>query len=105
MKKMTSIVALMAVFTLAICFIIIGSISVEMMEALNIDEGQLGSLVMGLFLTCCIVQLFIGPLVDKYGYKSMAILGFTITGISMFVLAFATTFTGEIGRASCRERV
>lgn len=96
MKKMTAIVALMAVFTLAICFIIIGSISVEMMESLNIDEGQLGSLVMGLFLTCCIVQLFIGPLVDKYGYKSMALLGFTITGIGMFVLAFASAFSGAL---------
>jgi len=93
MKKMTAIVALMAVFTLAICFIILGSISVELMAALSIDAGQLGSLVMGLFLTCCIVQLFIGPLVDKYGYKSIAIFGFAITGLSMFVLALASTFS------------
>ena len=93
MKKMTAIVALMAVFTLAICFIILGSVSVELMASLNIDAGQFGSLVMGLFLTCCIVQLFIGPLVDKYGYKSMAIFGFAITALSMFVLAFASTFS------------
>lgn len=93
MKKMTTIVALMAVFTLAICFIILGSISVELMAALNIDTGQLGSLVMGLFLTCCIAQFFMGPLVDKYGYKSLAIVGFTITALSMFVLAFAPSFS------------
>jgi len=93
MKKMSAIVALLAVFTLAICFIILGSISVELMAALNIDTGQFGSLVMGLFLTCCIVQLFIGPLVDKYGYKSMAIFGFTIIALSMFVLASASTFS------------
>ena len=93
MKKMTAIVALMAVFTLAICFIILGSISVELMAALNIDAGQLGSLVMGLFLTCCIAQFFMGPIVDKYGYKSLGIFGFTITAISMFVLAFASTFS------------
>ena len=92
MKKMTAIVALMAVFTLAICFIILGSISSELMTALNIDAGQFGSLVMGLFLTSCIVQLFIGPLVDKYGYKSLAIFGFSITALSMFLLAFAGTF-------------
>lgn len=93
MKKMTAIVAIMAVFTLAICFIILGSISIELMAALNIDAGQLGSLVMGLFLTCCIAQFFMGPLVDKYGYKSLAIVGFTITGLSMFVLAFAPSFS------------
>ena len=92
MKKMTAIVALMAVFTLAICFIILGSISSELMVELKIDSGQFGSLVMGLFLTSCIVQLFIGPLVDKYGYKSLAIFGFTITALSMFLLAFASTF-------------
>lgn len=92
MKKMTAIVALMSVFTLAICFIILGSISSELMIALNIDSGKFGSLVMGLFLTSCIVQLFIGPLVDKYGYKSLAIFGFSITATSMFLLAFAGTF-------------
>jgi fucose permease len=92
MKNMTALVALMAVFTLAICFIILGSISVELMSALNIDAGQFGTLVMGLFLTGCFVQLFIGPLVDKVGYKPVAILGFIITGLSMFILAFASTF-------------
>jgi len=92
MKKKTAIVALMTVFTVAICFILLGSISVELMAALSIDAGQFGSLVMGLFLTCCIVQLFIGPLVDKYGYKSIAIFGFALTGLSMFVLAFTSTF-------------
>lgn len=96
MKKTTAIVALMAVFTLAICFILFGSVSSELMASLGIDQGQLGSLVMASFLTMCIVQLFIGPLVDKYGYKPMAIFGFAVTGISMLLLAFATTFTGAM---------
>ncbi len=91
-KKMTIVVALMAVFTLAICFIILGAISVELMEALGIDEGQFGSLVMGLFLTSCIVQLIIGPMVDKLGYKPIAILGFVVTSVSLFILAFAASF-------------
>jgi hypothetical protein len=37
MKKMVPFVALMAVFTLAICFIILGSISIELMAALGIN--------------------------------------------------------------------
>jgi len=96
MKKTTATVALMAVFTLAICFILLGSISSELMAALSINAGQLGSLVMASFLTMCIVQLFIGPIVDKYGYKPVAIFGFTITGLSMLLLAFASTFTGAL---------
>jgi fucose permease len=92
MKKMTAVVALMAVFTLAVCFIILGAISVELMASLNINEGQFGTLAMGLFLTSCIVQLIIGPLVDKLGYKPIAILGFIVTSASMFLLAFASSF-------------
>ena len=87
-----AIVALMSVFTLAICFIILGAISVELMTALNINAGQFGTLVLGLFLTGCIVQLFIGPLVDKVGYKPVAILGFVVTGVSMLLLSIASSF-------------
>jgi len=92
MKKMTAVVALMAVFSLAVCFIILGAISVELMESLGIDEGQFGTLAMGLFLTSCIVQLIIGPLVDKLGYKPIAILGFVVTSASVFLLAYASSF-------------
>lgn len=93
MNKMTAVVAIMAVFSLAICFIILGAISIELMASLKIDEGQFGSLVMGLFLTSCIVQVIIGPLVDKLGYKPVATLGFVVTSGSMFLLAFAPTFS------------
>jgi fucose permease len=99
MKKMTAVVALMAVFSIAICFIILGSISVELMAALNIDAGRFGSLVMALFLTCCIVQFIIGPLVDKFGYKPIAILGFVVTSGSMFLLAFAPSY--DLVRLAC----
>jgi fucose permease len=93
MDKKTAVVALMAVFSLAICFIILGSISVELMEALKIDEAQFGSLVMALFLTSCIVQLIIGPLVDKLGYKPVAIMGFLVTSASLFLLAYSSSYS------------
>jgi len=99
MKKMTAFVALMAVFTLAICFIILGSISVELMDALDINADQFGTLVMGLYLTSCIVQIFIGPLIDKIGHKPIAILGFFFTGLSLFILAFSSRFSPAL--AAC----
>jgi fucose permease len=86
----------MAVFSLAICFIILGSISVELMAALKIDAGQFGSLAMGLFLTSCIVQVIIGPLVDKFGYKPIAVIGFVVTGGSLFLLASASSFAAAM---------
>lgn len=45
MKNLTAIVAIMAVFTLAVCFIILGSISTELMDRLGIDENQFGTLI------------------------------------------------------------
>jgi fucose permease len=83
----TSIVALMAVFGLAICFIIVGAISVEYQAALGISN--IGNLTLALFLTSAIVQLIIGPLVDKFGYKPMAIVGFLVAGASMILLEMA----------------
>jgi len=91
-NKMTAAVALMAVFSLAVCFILLGSVSSDLMGALGIDEAQFGSLIMALFLTCCIVQLFVGPGVDRFGYKPFAILGFVVTSASIFLLAYATTY-------------
>jgi fucose permease len=89
----------MAVFTLAICFIILGSVSTDLMAALKLDAAQFGSLIMALFLTSCIVQLFIGPAVDRFGYKPVAIVGFLVTSASLFILANAATF--ETARLAC----
>lgn len=101
MNKMTAVVALMAVFSLAICFIILGSVSSDLMAALKLDEAQFGSLIMALFLTSCIVQLFVGPAVDRFGYKPLAVLGFVVTSASIFLLAFATTFSAAFFACVC----
>jgi fucose permease len=63
------------------------------MDALGIDSGQFGTLVTALFLTSCVVQLFTGPLVDKIGHKPVAVIGFAAVSISMFILAFASSFS------------
>ncbi len=93
---MAAVVALMAVFSLGICFIILGAISTDLMSTLEIDNSQFGTLVMGMFLTACIVQLFIGPAVDKFGYKPVAIVGFIVTSVSMFLLGFAPSFSAAL---------
>ncbi len=90
--RMTALVALMAVFTLGICFIIVGAISEELKKGLGIDNAQIGSLASALFFTSMVVQLIIGPLVDKFGYKPLAIVGFLVAGASMFLLAFSPSF-------------
>ena len=93
----TSIVALMAVFGLAICFVIVGAISVEYQAALNI--ANIGNLTFALFLTSAIVQLVIGPSVDRFGYKPVALVGFCVAAISMILLRVATSY--EMAIAAC----
>ena len=91
--KKAAIVALLAVFTLAMTFIILGAISTELISSMGITSGQFGTLVFGFFLSSCIVQLFVGPLVDKVGFKPVALLGFVVTGISLFLLSVASTLS------------
>lgn len=86
----TSIVALMAVFGLAICFVIVGAISVEYQAALNIEN--IGNLTFALFLTSAIVQLVIGPSVDRFGYKPVALAGFAVAALSMILLRVAGSY-------------
>ncbi len=91
--KKAAIVALLAVFTLAMTFIILGAISVELISSMGITSGQFGTLVFAFFLSSCIVQLFVGPLVDSVGFKPVAILGFIVTAISLFLLSLASSLT------------
>jgi fucose permease len=89
--KKAAIVALLAVFSLAMTFIILGAVSVEMISSMGITAGQFGTLVFGFFLSSCIVQLFVGPMVDRFGFKPVAILGFVVTAISFFLLSLASS--------------
>lgn len=92
MKNMTAMVAIMAVFTLAVCFIFLGSISTELMARLGLDANQFGTLVTVFSFTCMIVQLLVGPLVDKLGHKPLAVAGLLIASASIFLFGFAGTY-------------
>lgn len=90
--RMTSAVALMAVFSLGISFILIGAVSEELKKSLGISNAEIGSLVSALFLTSVIVQLVIGPLVDRFGHKPLAIAGFLLAAAGMMLIASASIF-------------
>lgn len=89
-QRQTSVVALLSVFGLGIAFVIVGAISVEYGKALQIEN--IGNLTFALFLTSCVVQLVIGPLVDRFGYRPVAIAGFLVAAVSMILLAVAASY-------------
>jgi len=89
---MEKIVALLCVFGLGMCFSLLGSISVKLMPRLKIDQGKFGSLISAFMLTCLIASLIMGVVVDKIGYKPVAIFGFIATAVCIFILARGQTY-------------
>ena len=90
---MEKVVALLCVFGLGMCFSLLGSISVKLIPRLKIDQGKFGSLISAFMLTCLIASLIVGVVVDKIGYRPVAIFGFVVTAICIFTLARCKTYT------------
>ena len=89
---MEKIVALLCVFGLGMCFSLLGSISVKLMPRLKIDTGRFGTLISGLMVTCVVASLIMGVVVDKLGFKPVAIFGFIAIALCIFILANAKTY-------------
>lgn len=89
---MEKLVALLCVFGLGMCFSLLGSISVKLMPRLKIDQGKFGSLISAFMFTCLIASLIVGVTIDKIGYKPVAIFGFVLTALCIFILARGKTY-------------
>lgn len=89
---MEKLVALLCVFGLGMCFSLLGSISIKLMPRLKIDQGKFGSLISAFMFTCLIASLIMGVTIDKIGYKPVAIFGFVLTALCIFILARGKTY-------------
>ena len=96
MESIVVLVALLCVFGLGMCFSLLGSISIKLMPRLNIDQGKFGSLISALMFTCLVASLIMGVVIDKLGYKPVAIAGFAITGLCIFMFARGKTFGAAV---------
>jgi fucose permease len=89
---MEKVVALLCVFGLGVCFSLLGSISVKLMPRLKIDQGKFGSLISVFMLSCLVASLALGVTIDKIGYKPVAIFGFIVTAVCIFIFAYGKTY-------------
>jgi len=89
---MEKIVALLCVFGLGMCFSLLGSISVKLMPRLKIDQGKFGSLISAFMFMCLIASLIVGVVIDKIGYKPVAIFGFAAAALCILLLARSQTY-------------
>ncbi|MCE5250835.1 MFS transporter [bacterium] len=89
---MIQTVALLSVFGLGIAFSVLGALKLELTKVLKIDDAQFGKLISALMFTSIFVVLAFGPLVDMFGYKPIAIMGFVLGFIAVFMLISAKTY-------------
>ncbi|KPK87086.1 hypothetical protein AMJ80_12630, partial [bacterium SM23_31] len=93
---MIQLVAILGVLGIGIVFSVLGAVKLPLTEKLKIDDAKFGSLISTLMFTSIIVVLLIGPLVDAFGHKPIAVAGFLIAGISIFLLAFSGSYKSAV---------
>lgn len=93
---MIEIVALLSVFGLGIAFSVIGALKLELVKQLKIDDAQFGKLISALMFTSIFVVLIFGPLVDMFGYRPVAIAGFLLGAVALFLLVLSRSYGAAI---------
>ncbi len=93
---MIQLVAILGVLGIGIVISILGAVKLPLTEKLGIDDAKFGSLISTMMFTSIIVVLLIGPLVDTLGHKPIAVAGFLIAGLSIFMLIFSTSYRGAV---------
>ena len=89
---MIALVAILAVSVLGIVFSLIGAVKLRLSERAGLSDAQFGGLISTLMFTSMIVVLAIGPLVDAWGHKPFAILGFLLSGAAISLFAFLRSY-------------
>jgi fucose permease len=89
---MIQIVALLSVFGLGITFSVIGAQKLELVRQLEISDAQFGKLISALMFTSIFVVLIFGPLVDMFGYRPIAIAGFLLGALAVFMLVSSRSY-------------
>lgn len=89
---MEKVVAPLCVMCLGLCFSLWGAISVKLIPRLKIDKGQFGTLISLFMGSCLILSLVMGVVLDRVGYMPVAVFGFAMTSVCLFMLAYAQSF-------------
>lgn len=89
---MIQIVALLSVFGLGIAFSVIGAQKLALVKQLRITDAQFGKLISALMFTSIFVVLVFGPLVDMFGYRPIAIAGFLLGALAVFMLVSSKSY-------------
>ena len=93
---MVQLVALLGSFGLGLCFSLLGAISVKLMPRLKIDQAKFGSLVTGFMSACLLASLLMGVIIDRLGYKPVAVFGFALSAVCILLLARSRSYVAAL---------
>lgn len=93
---MIQTVALLSVFGLGIAFSVVGALKLELAKQLKINDAQFGKLISALMLTSIFVVLAFGPLVDMFGYRPIAIAGFLLGALAVYMLVSSRAYGSAV---------
>ena len=96
---MVKIVALLGSFGLGVCFSLLGAISVKLMPRLKIGRAEFGTLVTAFMSACLVASLVLGVVIDRFGYKPVAVFGFVLAAVCILLLARSRSYLAML--ASC----
>lgn len=81
--------ACLGMLTFGIVLTILGAVLPAIIEQFGIDKAQAGSLFLLMTFAILAASLAVGPLVDRYGYKGMLLLGTALIAAGLEGIAFA----------------
>jgi FHS family glucose/mannose:H+ symporter-like MFS transporter len=93
---MIQIVALLSVFGLGIAFSVVGALKLELVKQLQITDARFGKLISALMFTSIFVVLAFGPLVDMFGYRPIAIAGFLLGALAVYLLISSRSYGSAV---------
>lgn len=94
--SVAALVAFSGVFALGVIFSILGSVKLQLAKALGIDDAKVGTLISALMFSSLIAVLIVGPLTDLLGYRIIALAGFVLGGICVWLLASALSYKAAL---------
>jgi fucose permease len=99
MGLMIQLVAVMCMFQFGVVISSIGALKLSVARELNLDNRQVAGMISALMLTSAIVVLLVGPLVDAFGHRPLAVVGLVTGAVGLSLLVSARNYATAI--AAC----
>ena len=92
MGFLIQLVAVMCMFQFGVVISAIGALKLSVAKDLNLDNRQVAGMISVLMLTSAVVVLLVGPLVDAFGHRPLAVVGLVSGALGLSLLVSARSY-------------